>query len=389
MQVSGSRRNTRGYSQLRSHVQYVQSLHIPVGGTGEVQSQPTTPGSMSGSIALESFVKNEQHDIERDGHVTSKYEADDITDSFVEEFVSVTHDDAEEAQAIEFQRLLAKESSCRRSCCHKGLLSNTIFLSVMIIGIVLIEIYFVEEGPRGFSKAIVNDTTCKQKLALCFTFRVIRSIGVFGFFGGIVNWLFIELLFRKIFCLYGSGVIMNYYDDIISGLRSIVLDILFDSSKLKEFFSGKNKKIQTMLQLDQQFEALLKSEATQIVINKKIAELISSPQGYILVNMGVNIDQLKNVIKNHVDSFIKDISKTINERLRVPGITDGGLKSEIISILEPRLVRLNPTEVNKIVAVMLRKHLSWLIIWGNLFGGLLGLLSEVVLIIIVRSTHNV
>ena len=38
---------------------------------------------------------------------------------------------------------------------------------------------------------------------------------------------------------------------------------------------------------------------------------------------------------------------------------------------------------------MLRKHLSWLIIWGNLFGGLLGLLSEVVLIIIVRSTHNV
>ena len=34
-----------------------------------------------------------------------------------------------------------------------------------------------------------------------------------------------------------------------------------------------------LLLSDQQFEALLKSEATQIVINKKIAELISSPQG--------------------------------------------------------------------------------------------------------------
>ena len=42
------------------------------------------------------------------GHVTSNYEADDITDSFVEEFVSVTHDDAQEAQEIEFQKLLAK-----------------------------------------------------------------------------------------------------------------------------------------------------------------------------------------------------------------------------------------------------------------------------------------
>ena len=34
--------------------------------------------------------------------------------------------------------------------------------------------------------------------------------------------------------------------------------------------------------------------------------------GYILVNMGVNIDQLKTVIKNHVDAFIKDISKTVS-----------------------------------------------------------------------------
>ena len=42
------------------------------------------------------------------GHVTYNYEADDITDSFIEEFVSVTHDDAEEAQEIEFQKLLAK-----------------------------------------------------------------------------------------------------------------------------------------------------------------------------------------------------------------------------------------------------------------------------------------
>ena len=63
------------------------------------------------------------------------------------------------------------------------------------------------------------------------------------------NYIIIILLTMKDCIISISGVIMNYYDDIISGLRSIVLDILFDSSKLKEFFSGKNKKIQTMLQL--------------------------------------------------------------------------------------------------------------------------------------------
>lgn len=32
---------------------------------------------------------------------------------------------------------------------------------------------------------------------------------------------------------------------------------------------------------------------------------------------------------------------------------------------------------------MLRKHLSWLIIWGNILGGCVGLLNELVIIIVI------
>ena len=41
----------------------------------------------------------------------------------------------------------------------------------------------------------------------------------------------------------------------------------------------------------------------------------------------------------------------------------------------------------QLVAAMIRKHLSWLIVWGNLFGALLGLVAEIIVIVFsVTST---
>lgn len=38
----------------------------------------------------------------------------------------------------------------------------------------------------------------------------------------------------------------------------------------------------------------------------------------------------------------------------------------------------------QLVAVMIRKHLSWLIVWGNLFGALIGIIVEVAAIIAIK-----
>lgn len=111
----------------------------------------------------------------------------------------------------------------------------------------------------------------------------------------------------------------------------------------------------------------------------------------------------------------------------MPGISDGeGLKIEVIyrsshtkllmviisslqirKILEPRLNQMTPKEVrevsplkfshasckhlplsHQVMAAMLRRHLSWLIVWGGLFGALLGILSEL-LVVTFRFTVGV
>ena len=39
---------------------------------------------------------------------------------------------------------------------------------------------------------------------------------------------------------------------------------------------------------------------------------------------------------------------------------------------------LTAERVKKLIEVVMRVHLGWLVVWGNIFGGVIGLLSELV-----------
>jgi Na+/H+ antiporter NhaD/arsenite permease-like protein len=43
-----------------------------------------------------------------------------------------------------------------------------------------------------------------------------------------------------------------------------------------------------------------------------------------------------------------------------------------------RLEELTPKMVKEIVQDMIKEHLGWLVIWGAVFGGLIGLASAVI-----------
>ena len=49
------------------------------------------------------------------------------------------------------------------------------------------------------------------------------------------------------------------------------------------------------------------------------------------------------------------------------------LRREVDSLLERRLEDLSPQDVKRIIEDVIRKHLGWLVVWGNVFGGLIGL----------------
>ena len=51
--------------------------------------------------------------------------------------------------------------------------------------------------------------------------------GIFAFSGSITNWIAIHMLFEKVPFLYGSGVILDRFEDIKIGIRNLIIEELF------------------------------------------------------------------------------------------------------------------------------------------------------------------
>ena len=51
------------------------------------------------------------------------------------------------------------------------------------------------------------------------------------------------------------------------------------------------------------------------------------------------------------------------------------MQDKVSDIIEKRLNELTPQLVKEIIQAMIKKHLGWLVVWGGIFGGAIGLIA--------------
>ena len=51
------------------------------------------------------------------------------------------------------------------------------------------------------------------------------------------------------------------------------------------------------------------------------------------------------------------------------------VRAEIDKVLTERMTTLTPKRVKHMMSNVIREHLGWLVVWGNVFGGLIGIVS--------------
>jgi uncharacterized membrane protein YheB (UPF0754 family) len=66
-----------------------------------------------------------------------------------------------------------------------------------------------------------------------------------------------------------------------------------------------------------------------------------------------------------------ETSFDINEMIKVDRI-----REEIDQLMTEKLKLLTAPMVKKLLEEVIRTHLGWLIVWGNVFGGIIGLISQ-------------
>lgn len=202
---------------------------------------------------------------------------------------------------------------------------------------------------------------------------VIRSGGLFALSGAITNQLAIHMLFEKVPFLYGSGIILDRFESIRSALKVLIMEQFFTPEKIESFVASQERKVDLkpiieVTDFTPAYEALVKS-------------VMESPMGGMLGMFGGEaliaklkepfIEKIKasTIEISQSESFMNALNAHVHEG-------SGKLVNTIEEIVTQRLAELTPIMVKEMLFDLMKEHLGWLVVWGGVFGGGIGILSE-------------
>ena len=221
---------------------------------------------------------------------------------------------------------------------NKSLLTNIIALLITLIGII---------NP--------------------FENSLLLMIGLFSLSGGITNWIAIHMLFEKVPFVYGSGIIPKNFLIFKQAIKDLVIKEFFSRNNVEVFTSkiseGAIISISQNINYNNIFEGLTESiESSQLggmlsmVGGKKALEPLRKP---IIIKLET---LFKSIIENEkCSNFGDEIVDNVYVRIE--------------KLIDDRLNELSPQDVKKIIQNLIDKHLGWLVIWGGVFGGFIGIIS--------------
>ncbi len=208
-------------------------------------------------------------------------------------------------------------------------------------------------------------------------------VGLFAFSGSITNTLAIHMLFEKVPFLYGSGVVENRFEEFKVGIHSLIMNEFFTKDNLKHFFEDEMSSRKNSFDLKPILE---KTDLSPAFDSLKQA-VIESSFGGMLQMMGGEavLDPLKEPFIEKLKLSIIDISQkpafqeALKDSLKNSDLSDD-MYEKVSSIVNKRLEELSPKMVKDIIQKMIKEHLGWLVVWGAILGGLIGLVSTQVLV---------
>ena len=210
----------------------------------------------------------------------------------------------------------------------------------------------------------------------------IFMVGLFALSGAVTNTLAIHMLFEKVPYLYGSGVIESKFTQFKASIHNLMMTQFFTKEHLTKFFETEVNSVKNTVDFE---KVLNKTDFTPAYDSLKEAVMQSSFGGMLGMFGGeAALEPLK-------EPFVKKLQAsiiTITASDSFQEILGEALKSEDLSadvheklskIVNSRLEELTPKMVKEIVQEMIKEHLGWLVIWGAVFGGLIGLVSTLVI----------
>ncbi|MBY0539797.1 MAG: DUF445 domain-containing protein [Campylobacterales bacterium] len=211
--------------------------------------------------------------------------------------------------------------------------------------------------------------------------NLIYMVGLFAFSGAITNSLAIHMLFEKVPFLYGSGVIESKFSQFKISIHNLLMNQFFTKEHLTKFFQDEMNSAKKTID----FEKILnKTDFSPAYESLKESVMQSSFGGMLGMFGGESaLEPLREPFTKKLQASIISISasdafqEVVNEALKSEDLS-ADVYEKLSRIVALRLEELTPKMVKEIVQDMIKEHLGWLVIWGAVFGGLIGLASSLI-----------
>ena len=206
-------------------------------------------------------------------------------------------------------------------------------------------------------------------------------IGVFAFSGAITNSLAIHMLFEKVPFLYGSGVIESKFSQFKISIHNLIMNQFFTQEHLTRFFQTEVNSAKKTID----FEKILnKTDFSPAYESLKEAVMQSSFGGMLGMFGGESaLEPLREPFTKKLQASIIKISQSdafqevVNDALKSEDLSKD-VYEKLSKIVNTRLEELTPKMVKEIIQEMIKEHLGWLVIWGAVFGAVIGYASTFV-----------
>jgi len=204
---------------------------------------------------------------------------------------------------------------------------------------------------------------------------LLLSTGLFALSGALTNWIAVHMLFERVPGFYGSGVIVLHFEEFKTGILKLVHEQLFSRKKVEQV-------IAESASADIDLQPLLAGLDLDAAYDQLVATIMESSFGSMLGMVGgeAALQPLREPFKSRMGKFLDDAARSprvqaaINEQIANAAGSEQFI-NRLDEILRQRLDELTPEMVRDIMQQMIRRHLGWLVVWGGVFGGLIGLIA--------------
>jgi len=230
-----------------------------------------------------------------------------------------------------------------------------------------------------FNKSLITNATALFLITISFAVPQFSSLllftGLFALSGAITNQLAIHMLFEKVPLLYGSGVIPNRFEAFKESIKKLMMNEFFTKDQLEAFFESEEKKIN--------LEPIIEETDFTPAFDALSKTVMESSFGGMLGMFGgeAALDGLREPFSLKMKSaVIKIVNSTAFNDTLATHMQNSSLNDDMLisieNVIDTRLAELTPQMVKEIVQTLIKEHLGWLVVWGGVFGGLIGLVSS-------------